>query len=353
MPSAEDWVHEFRLTRPLYERFCKKLQSLLEDLLSSAGVPYQVVEARAKTVESFAEKINREGKGYVRPLQELTDLVGLRIILYYVDDVPRACDLIHQQFEVDDAKSVDKGRSLAPDQFGYLSVHKIVKLAKARAGLPEWSAMAKMVAEIQVRTVVQHSWAAISHALQYKHEADVPLQFRRRLGRLAGLLELADQEFAALRHEQILLKAAVSVEVSSGNLDIAVDADTIGEFVSKSDTVKRLMASALSVGFETVSEQAVGSGIPQLTQACLVCGVGSIVELDAVLGSAMPLAEKFLRSFLGTWPYGLSVSDAHVAAMLLVARRGGQRDPEKISDSVGWSRDYASGILLVAKSIWP
>jgi trimethylamine:corrinoid methyltransferase-like protein len=58
-----------------------------------------------------------------------------------------------------------------------------------------------MHAEVHVRTVLQHAWAAISHSLQYKKEDDVPAALRRRLNRLAALLELADQEFTTLSAE--------------------------------------------------------------------------------------------------------------------------------------------------------
>ena len=50
-------------------------------------------------------------------------------------------------------------------------------------------------AEIQVRTLLQHAWAMISHDRFYKSEFDVPEYFRRELARVAALLESADEEF--------------------------------------------------------------------------------------------------------------------------------------------------------------
>ena len=58
----KNWIAEYQVRRPMYERYCLKLQGLLEDLLSSSGIAYHVVEARAKTVSSFIEKLDREGK---------------------------------------------------------------------------------------------------------------------------------------------------------------------------------------------------------------------------------------------------------------------------------------------------
>jgi putative GTP pyrophosphokinase len=53
---------------------------------------------------------------------------------------------------------------------------------------------------VQVRTALQHAWAEVEHDLGYKADA-VPVQIRRRFSRIASLLEIADQEFVAIRSE--------------------------------------------------------------------------------------------------------------------------------------------------------
>jgi putative GTP pyrophosphokinase len=348
MPTTKEWIEEYRSKRHLYERFCLKLRLLLEDILSSNRIGFQVVEARAKTVESFAEKISRAGKTYTQPMEEITDLAGLRIILYYLDDVQQTCGLIQHEFK--------KGTILAPDQFGYLSVHKIVKLSRPRNRLPEWSSVADLTAEVQVRTVVQHSWAAISHALQYKHEAEVPLQFRRRLTRLAGLLELADQEFAALRQEQVTLKGVLSEKLSGGEVDLAVDADSIEQFVRKSDLVKRLFDSASRAGLLPLeSDDDPGTGISQLTQACLLCGISNVTALESLLESVGSLAEAFLREFVES-PSNMGkprVSDSHVAAMVVVGTRASELNANKVAEVLDWSPEYAERVLTAARVLEP
>jgi ppGpp synthetase/RelA/SpoT-type nucleotidyltranferase len=355
MPTNHEWIEDYRSKRHLYERFCLKVRLLLEDILSSNGISYQVVEARAKTVESFAEKIGRAGKTYVQPMEEITDLAGLRIILYYLyylDDVQQTCNLIQREFKVDDARSIDKSTILAPDQFGYLSVHKIVKLSQPRDRLPEWSPVASLTAEIQVRTVVQHSWAAISHALQYKHEAEVPLQFRRRLTRLAGLLELADQEFAALRQEQLTLKGVLSKKLSGGEIDLAVDADSIEQFVGKSELVKALFRSASRAGLIPLkADDDPGTGISQLTRACLLCGISNVTALESLLESVSSTAETFLREFLQDHKGKPRVSSSHVAAMVVVGTKADELNVNKVAEALDWSPDYAQRVLTAARAL--
>jgi len=349
---GEDWIREFRARRHLYERLCQKLHVLLEDLLSSSGISYQVVEARAKSVESFSEKIGREGKAYMHPLEELSDLAGVRIILYYIDDVKKTCDLVDTEFEVDQTKSIDKGSSLAPDQFGYLSVHKVVKVSPSRSKLPEWSSLSELQAEIQIRTVVQHSWAAISHALQYKHEAEIPQQFRRRLVRLAGLLELADQEFGALRREQVLLKEKVSESVSEGNLNLLINADTVSGFAKKSQTILRLSTLAKQAGMKGTDEDDDATGISQLTQASQLCGITTVSDLENVLSSASPDAPKFFSEFMRLSTGRPVVSDAHVAALVVIGTQWAQLKIDEIAERVGWAPDYAVRARAAAQNTW-
>jgi ppGpp synthetase/RelA/SpoT-type nucleotidyltranferase len=229
-----------------------------------------VVEARSKTVTSFAEKLQREGKSYKDPFNEITDFAGLRIILYYVDDVQRTCEVIDREFKIDEPRSVDKRSVLAADQFGYLSVHKIVTLSEARANLPEWAGLSDLVAEIQIRPVLQHSWAAISHALQYKREADVPYEFRRKLMMLSGLLELADEEFASLRKQQVWLRKDIAEKVAVGNLNIAINFLSLQEFIRKSNLTKEYEQIATELGFLVEDDDM--RGVSQVIQLCQLLG---------------------------------------------------------------------------------
>ena len=85
------------------------------------------------------KKINRSGKDYSDPINEITDLTGIRLITYYIEDFYEIGDIIKKEFIVDYDNSIDKGQILDPDRFGYLSIHYIISLADNRRNLPEWS----------------------------------------------------------------------------------------------------------------------------------------------------------------------------------------------------------------------
>lgn len=76
-------------------------------------------------------------------------------------------------------------------------------------------------AEIQVRTMAQHIWAAASHKLQYKQEENIPQPLKRSIHRVSALLETVDLEISRLNNERnSYLK---SLDVAEENLQLDVD----------------------------------------------------------------------------------------------------------------------------------
>jgi ppGpp synthetase/RelA/SpoT-type nucleotidyltranferase len=109
--------------------------------------------------------------------------------------------MVEREFVVDRTNSVDKRTLLDPDRFGYQSLHYVAALSVARTGLAEYGRFTGLRVEIQIRSTLQHAWAEIEHDLGYKSAAGVPRDIRRRFSRIAGLLELADEEFSVIRRD--------------------------------------------------------------------------------------------------------------------------------------------------------
>jgi putative GTP pyrophosphokinase len=104
----------------------------------------------------------------------VTDLVGARVITYFADDVDRVARIIRNldNFEIDPRNSVDKRRALQADQFGYQSLHLVALLSKRRI-FTENREFEGLKIEIQIRSLLQHTWAEIEHAY-YKAERTLP-----------------------------------------------------------------------------------------------------------------------------------------------------------------------------------
>jgi putative GTP pyrophosphokinase len=189
------------------------------------------VTSRVKDRASLSGKLTRSGKHY-ESLFHVTDIVGIRVITYFDDELDRIGDLIARHFVVDRERSVDKRKALDVTQFGYLSLHFICSMTQQRLALDENTHCSGLVCEVQVRTILQHAWAEIEHDLGYKAGVEVALPLRRRFSRLAGLLELADGEFTRLRDDITAYANEVREKLVSDPADVRIDEVSLREFLT-------------------------------------------------------------------------------------------------------------------------
>lgn len=191
-PDPDAAVTDFALRRPALVEATQALVEQVTRVLDDGGINYLSVTSRTKAVASYAEKARRTAPDgsplYDDPARQITDVVGLRVITYVQRDVDAVAGLLGADLRVIDDR--DMGRETArAGRFGYSSRHLLVQTD------------AGVVAQVQVRTVLQHAWAEFEHDIRYKGTVPTELasDFDRRFTLAAGLLELADQEFATIR----------------------------------------------------------------------------------------------------------------------------------------------------------
>jgi putative GTP pyrophosphokinase len=197
---------QYERTHQQYVGGARKLEALINELIGEEeGINYLSATARAKDPESFLAKASKPHPDdpskpkYDDPLSQITDLVAARVITFLVEAVDRVCEVIESEFEI--VEHTDMGAHVrAQGAFGYASKHYLVRLNANRRELPEYSVLKNLTMEIQVRTAVQHAWAEFEHDIRYK--LDIPPdrkpEFDRRFLLAAALMELADNEFAAI-----------------------------------------------------------------------------------------------------------------------------------------------------------
>ena len=268
---------QYEASVPHYSLFLESLHTLVAVCLEKASVDVHTIEKRVKKPDSVRRKLDRYLNHHSEPLGQITDLVGLRIIVNFPDEVDVVCEILTAILNV--KKRVDKRSTLKHDQFGYLSIHLIVEVTPDRAKLPDWQDFLGLVAEIQVRSILQHAWAMVSRKLIYTKESEAPTLLRRKLHRLAGLFEMADEDFVDLREEQKRLQADIVDKVSGQDANLPLDlisltikfqystvkdsalrlAETSGVFIdpeSHSECWRRLLATCHRIGIRTTHELA-------------------------------------------------------------------------------------------------
>jgi len=213
-------MDEYRESLPMLERMKEEVLDTLREALDRNGLVVTAVEARVKTADSLAGKLALKGAKYAQ-LSDITDILGARIITFYTDDVDRIAAMAEQLFDIDWENSVDKRKLHQLDSFGYNSLHYICRL-------PDYP----LRFELQLRTTLQHAWAAINHDTGYKTGVEIPREYMRQMNRLAGMLEMVDDEFSRIRTELTDYRRRVHQLVQNGKLDdVMLDGDTFRSYL--------------------------------------------------------------------------------------------------------------------------
>ena len=219
-PHCRAILQEYEDNLPRFREVEAQVRDTLRRTLQDAGLAVAAIESRVKGYDSLAGKLELKGHKY-KSLANLTDILGLRVITFYIDDVDKVASAVERLFTIDWENSVDKRKIHEIDSFGYLSLHYI-------CSIPDFPYRF----EIQMRTLLQHAWANMDHDTGYKSGVEIPRRYLRNMSRLAGMLELVDDEFSKIRIELTDYRRRVQALVRSGSLDeVPIDGDTFRSYM--------------------------------------------------------------------------------------------------------------------------
>jgi len=204
----------------------KYFRSLVESLVMNE-LSIQTVLSRIKDREECISKFKRK---YQKQLENesteyeikdyITDLIGIRVICLYSEDVKKIHDILSKELKVigttDKISQIDS----TEDQFGYKSLHIDIELNDNRKELVENRHYSGFQFEVQIRSIIQDSWSILDHKIKYKKT--IPLELKRRINRLAALFELADDEFHSIKLDTDRYEDSIKQQSknSSGTINI-------------------------------------------------------------------------------------------------------------------------------------
>lgn len=201
--NEEKLREEFLGIQDELEQWGKYVDSVLNEYVNNCFVSKEHLQMKAchrvKDVNSFCEKVSRFD--FKTPILEITDKVGTRVVLLDRLDVEKvsafikACDKWVCDKQTRDTESLIME---APDMFTYQSDHFIVSPKDDYKTSVDRSLL---TCEIQVRTILQHSYAEISHDTVYKKSADSNHKAKRMLASSMAFIEAADEKFIQIYQE--------------------------------------------------------------------------------------------------------------------------------------------------------
>lgn len=290
-------MQEFEKMQGKYIAFTSIIEKLLKELLKEHGIKVHSVKSRVKDKESLRKNLDNSEK-QVTKLEDIIDISGLRIITNFSDDVTLVEKMIDKEFNVNKKLSSNKMDLLDPDRFGYVSLHKIVKLLESRLKLTEYKRFRDFQCEIQIRSILQHAWAEIEHDLGYKTTLAVPKQIRRKFSRLAGLLEIADDEFDQIRRSLMQYEKEVSDQIIKSPETVLINKASLTSFIESSSLIKTLDDEiAKIIGAKIRDEIDIDEHLKRLQYI----GLETIAQISTILKESSSDISKFAKSWLAVY----------------------------------------------------
>ncbi len=208
--------------KEIYESYNEYFNEILDNIIDILQKSVKLFtpptyKRRVKSFNSYYKKVLRlkpREISHEKSLIYLTDMIGIRMICAFLEDINYGVEQIKKAFDIKEVEI--KGEEQKVNEFGYESVHVLVKIPESC--IPKLEGKYKnlkkisdeFVCEIQVRTILQDAWAEVEHELIYKTEFnpfDIPL--RRKLASINASLSLADITFQEIRDYQNKLQKEI------------------------------------------------------------------------------------------------------------------------------------------------
>ena len=164
-------------------------------LLMKTGRNYiQMKTGRLKSYDSVCKKMQKKGldMNFAQAVEKINDLIGVRAVCAYVDDIYKVADLIQKQQDIRIIKIKDYIKQ--PKKSGYQSLHLILEIAIPFQNEDQWVKL-----ELQLRTAAMDYWANLDHQLRYKRGQKQAAVINEELQQCASMISQLDQKMLAIR----------------------------------------------------------------------------------------------------------------------------------------------------------
>lgn len=154
----------------------------------------QMKTGRLKEYDSVCKKMQKKelDLNFAQALEKINDLIGVRAVCSYVDDIYKVAELIEKQQDIRIIKTKDYIKE--PKKSGYQSLHLILEVAMPFQNESQW-----IKVELQLRTAAMDYWANLDHQLRYKRGQKQVAVINEELQRCASVISELDQKMLDIR----------------------------------------------------------------------------------------------------------------------------------------------------------
>jgi putative GTP pyrophosphokinase len=266
---------------------------------------------RVKDLASLIEKAFYRFKGYNNPYKDITDKVGVRFVVLLTDDIEHIKEIIQSNpiWSCSEDRDFEKEKAEKPYLFDYQSVHYVVRNLDEITNNDGVIIPSETPCEIQIRTLLQHAYAEVSHDSVYKCKAVPSSDIKRRMARTIALMESTDELFLAAKNE---LNKSNEVIEKWAEFSKYIFSKIAKPYDSK--TNDKILYHILNIYFESLTDHFFNSytsyldkneGYEQYFQKKIEseCLSGSYIKKSSAIIFCLFMADKRTETFKDRWPF--------------------------------------------------
>lgn len=240
-----------------------ELQREIKSVMDASAMFYRIF-VRRKSKDSAKNKIEKKGYNETKKMQ---DLFGVRIVLYFKDDITICRKLLEREFQVIDVtEDIEKETEFAPTRLNY--VCKLPSTIKSQIDSSFWETVPiDDTFEIQIRTIFSEGWHEVEHDLRYKCKEDWENEneMSRVLNGIFATLETCDWSILSLfdklayknyqnQHWEAMLRNKLRIRMKGNKLNEKIrkvfdnDKDSLKHFfrINREEFVFQLSSKRIS-----------------------------------------------------------------------------------------------------------
>lgn len=305
-------MDEYAASKNSFIKLGDAVHSKLSSLVEDCGIVIMGIEHQIKDEKSVESLLYKNTDSY-QTLADITDILSAKVICYFKDEVAKIGELISANFNVNTDNSSDKTYvcSLSEDS-GYEAE------------------ICNKNFEIQVKTVLEHTWSTINNDLGYS-EFGIPSAVTKEFTRLAGLLEIADDEFVRVRDDMKLHTEIARDKIANDDAnDVVIDTISLNEYMSHNKKMRLFLEDLAAIEGSEISEVNSESYINQLKWL----RINTIGDLQRALERHAGMAIEFAKRVLKGSELDILSSNVALRFLCRAALINGGYDEEQIVEFI-------------------
>lgn len=205
-----------------------------------------------------------------------------------------------------------------------------------------------------------HAWSAIHHDIGYKSDFGVPREINRQFARLAGLLELADDEFVRARDNMFSYTEDIRKRIITDDADdVTINMIALNEYVLHNKKMQSLIKEIADISGAEIKPIDPENYIPQLA----FLGIKKLGDIEIMIKDNYNLAVKLLTKKKGyvMQEYVNAIKNNEVAFIVKTADRlhnlqsafitSEEFKRKYILETIDWYLDFSPEIIKAVKNL--